>query len=175
MRHLNAGAIDDILGRMAGEIAEVIAARGLEPALVGIHTGGYWIAERLLTHLGASSGLHGPVGGLNISFYRDDFARIGVHPQVKPSRLPFSVDERHVVLVDDVLYTGRTVRAAMNELFDYGRPGAVSLAVLVSRDGRELPICPDVVGTHLSLGGQEHIKLSGPEPLELHVMKRPAR
>ena len=175
MRRMDAATLDATLTRMAREITDNIVARGLEPALVGIHTGGYWIAERLFTHLGSSTAIGAPVGGLDISFYRDDFARIGVHPQVKPSRLPFSVDGRHIVLVDDVIHTGRTVRAAMNELFDYGRPGAVSLAVLISRDGRELPISPDVVGTHLSLGRQEHIKLSGPEPLELHVIRRAAR
>ncbi len=91
------------------------------------------------------------LGSLDISFYRDDFTRIGMNPQVKPSDLPFSVDARHIILVDDVLYTGRTVRAAMNEIFDYGRPASIMLATLVDRGGRELPIQANVVGQHLEL------------------------
>jgi pyrimidine operon attenuation protein/uracil phosphoribosyltransferase len=95
-----------------------------------------------------------------------------MNPQVKPSHLPFDVDGRHIILVDDVLYTGRTVRAALNELFDYGRPNSVILAVLVDRGGRELPIEADVVGIRLKLGGDENVKLSGPDPLQLVFKKR---
>jgi len=96
-----------------------------------------------------------------------------VNPQVKPSELPFDVEGRHLVLVDDVLYTGRTIRAALNELFDYGRPDSVTLAVLVDRGGRELPIQPDVVGAGLDLAPHEHIKLTGPAPLALARGRRP--
>jgi len=106
------------------------------PALVGIFSGGAWIAERLKELLG----LPEDIGLIDVSFYRDDFAAKGLHPQVKPTVIPFDVEGRHIILVDDVLYTGRTTRAAINELFDYGRPAAVDLAVLADRGGRELPI-----------------------------------
>ncbi len=131
--------------------------------MIGIHTGGVWVAQQLHQRLN----LNEPLGTLNISFYRDDFTRIGIHPQVQPSTLPLSVDGRHIILVDDVLYTGRTIRAAFNELFDYGRPASIMLAVLVERDGRELPIQADAVGQHVSLKAGEQIKLQGPEPLTL--------
>ena len=107
-----------------------------QPALVGIYSGGAWIAERLKELLGLTE----EIGLIDVSFYRDDFAEKGLHPQVKPTVIPFDVEERHIILVDDVLYTGRTTRAAINELFDYGRPASVSLAVLADRGGRELPI-----------------------------------
>ena len=133
--------------------------------MVGIRSGGVWVAERL--H--AALQLESPLGILDISFYRDDFSRIGMNPKVQPSRLPICVDDRHVILVDDVLFTGRTIRAALNELFDYGRPASVRLAVLVDRTGRELPIGADVVGMTLPLKPHEHIKLSGPDPLRLVI------
>ena len=135
------------------------------PLFVGIHSGGVWIAQRLHELFGSTL----PLGKLNIAFYRDDFSRIGLHPRVTPSSLPFDVTDRHVILVDDVLYTGRTVRAAMNELFDYGRAASICLAVLVDRSGRELPIQADVTGKHLNLAANQHVKLSGPEPLALEV------
>ena len=115
--------------------------------MVGIHTGGVWVAE----HLHSLLKLPQPLGQLNIAFYRDDFSRIGLHPHVKPSALPIEVDNRHIILVDDVLYTGRTIRAALNEIFDYGRPASVTLAVLAERNGRELPIQADVIGYSLCL------------------------
>ncbi|MCY4363777.1 MAG: bifunctional pyr operon transcriptional regulator/uracil phosphoribosyltransferase PyrR [Gammaproteobacteria bacterium] len=136
-----------------------------DPLFVGIHTGGVWIAQRLHTLFSSTH----PLGALNIAFYRDDFSRIGLHPRVTPSSLPFDITGRHVILVDDVLYTGRTVRAAMNELFDYGRAASICLAVLVDRSGRELPIRADVTGTSLALNADQHIKLSGPDPLKLVV------
>lgn len=109
-----------------------------QPALVGIFSGGAWIAERLKELLD----LPDEIGLIDVSFYRDDFAEKGLHPQVKPTVIPFDVEGRHVILVDDVLYTGRTTRAAINELFDYGRPASIELAVLADRDGRELPVAP---------------------------------
>ena len=108
------------------------------PALVGIYSGGAWIAERLKELLD----LPEDIGLIDVSFYRDDFAEKGLHPQVKPTVIPFDVEDRHLILVDDVLYTGRTTRAAINELFDYGRPASIQLAVLADRDGRELPVAP---------------------------------
>ena len=107
-----------------------------QPALVGICSSGAWIAERLKELLG----LPEDIGLIDVSFYRDDFAAKGLHPQVKPTVIPFDVEGRHIILVDDVLYTGRTTRAAINELFDYGRPASVAMAVLADRGGRELPI-----------------------------------
>ncbi|WJW75783.1 bifunctional pyr operon transcriptional regulator/uracil phosphoribosyltransferase PyrR [Thiohalobacter sp. IOR34] len=160
--------IEGLLERMGGELRELMRRRGREDAaMVGIHTGGVWIAERLHPLLE----LEAPLGTLDISFYRDDFTRIGMNPQVRPSELPFTVDERHIILVDDVLHTGRTIRAALNELFDYGRPASITLAVLVERSGRELPIEADVVGLQMPLAADEHVKLSGPEPLTLEVQK----
>ena len=105
-------------------------------ALVGIHTGGVWLAERLHQALALTA----PLGSIDVSFYRDDFASRGLRPGTKTSFLPFDVEGADIVIVDDVLYTGRTIRAALNELFDYGRPARVDLAVLVDRGGRELPI-----------------------------------
>lgn len=160
---------DALLEQLATGLGAWLAdCRRPDPLMVGIHTGGAWIAERLHARLGFTE----PLGRLDISFYRDDFTRIGMHPQVRPSQLPFEIDGRHLILVDDVLYTGRTVRAALNELFDYGRPASVALAVLIDRGGRELPIAADVVGTTLALPPERHVKLSGPEPLNLAYAER---
>ena len=115
--------------------------------LVGIHSGGVWIAKRLHRDLGLSAA----PGTLDISFYRDDFHRIGLHPQVKPTAIPFEVEGASLLLVDDVLYTGRTIRGAMNVLFDYGRPARIDLAVLIDRGGRELPIDARWAGARVSL------------------------
>ena len=163
----DAAQIDTAIAGMAQGLAELFERRGIDnPLMVGIHTGGVWVAERLHRLLGLSE----PLGALDISFYRDDFTRLGINPVVKPSQLPQAVDGRHIVLVDDVLQTGRTIRAALNELFDYGRPASVVLAVLAQRSGRELPIEPDVAGLP-QLEADGHIKLIGPDPLAL-VMDR---
>jgi pyrimidine operon attenuation protein/uracil phosphoribosyltransferase len=123
--------------------------------LVGIRTGGAWLAERLHRDLRLAT----PVGSLDISFYRDDFDSAGLRHQVKPSQIPFDVNGRHIVVVDDVLYTGRTVRAAMNELFDYGRPGKIELAALVDRGERQLPIAAQYIGTTLSVPAGRLLRL----------------
>jgi pyrimidine operon attenuation protein/uracil phosphoribosyltransferase len=160
--------VQSLLDNMSSQLQEKLQQAGIqEPLLIGIHTGGVWIAEQLHRRLGLGQ----PLGTLNITFYRDDFTRIGLHPQVEPSNLPFDVDDRHVILVDDVLHTGRTIRAALNEIFDYGRPASVLLATLVVRPGRELPIAADVVGITLNLSPSEHVKLTGPEPLELVIQE----
>ena len=137
------------------------------PLMIGIHTGGVWVAERLHRLLDFEE----PLGTLDISFYRDDFTRIGMNPQVRTSHLPVNVEDRHIILVDDVLHTGRTIRAALNEIFDYGRPASVMLACLIERGGRELPIEPQVVGEHIKLGKNQHVKLLGPEKLELRIQE----
>ncbi len=156
--------VDALLQNMAEQIQQKLLLQ--DPLMIGIHTGGVWVAEKLHKLLDLKSSL----GTLNISFYRDDFTRIGVHPQVKPSSITEPVEDRNIILVDDVLYTGRTIRAALNEIFDYGRPKRICLAVLVDRDGRELPIQADVVGTHVDLSEDQQIKLTGPEPLQLKLI-----
>ncbi|WP_447744795.1 bifunctional pyr operon transcriptional regulator/uracil phosphoribosyltransferase PyrR [Pseudomonas nicosulfuronedens] len=154
----------ELISRMATDLRNYLAQRGIDaPRFVGIHTGGIWVAQELLRELGSNEIL----GILDVSFYRDDFTRNGLHPQVRPSELPFEIDGQHLVLVDDVLMSGRTIRAALNELFDYGRPASVTLVSLVDLNKRELPIRPDVVGETLSLAPNERVKLRGPAPLVL--------
>lgn len=160
--------VEPILHNMAHDLRALVEERKLsDPVMIGIHTGGVWLAQHLHTELA----IREPLGTLDISFYRDDFTRIGMHPQVRPSHLPFNLDGRHILLIDDVLHTGRTIRAALNEIFDYGRPASVALAVLVERGGRELPIEAAVVGRHMELGVKQHVKLSGPTPLGLSIQK----
>lgn len=124
--------------------------------LVGIHTGGVWLAERLHQALGIQL----PLGTLDVSFYRDDFNKKGLRRNVKSSDIPFDIDGCAVVIVDDVLYTGRTIRAAMNELFDYGRPASIRLAALVDRGGRELPIAAEFTGAAISIDPEQSIELA---------------
>ena len=153
---------ETLLAQVADKLANLLEERAIsQPLMVGIHTGGEWIAQKLHSRLDIAE----PLASLDISFYRDDFSRIGVNPSVKPSQLPPNVEDRHIILVDDVMHTGRTVRAAMNELFDYGRPASIILVCLVERDGRELPIRADISAVQLSLEADQHIKLTGPEPL----------
>jgi len=139
-------------------------------ALVGIYTGGVWVAERLHRALGVSE----PLGVLAVTLHRDDFGRIGLHRESRRSQIPFDVDGREVVLVDDVLHTGRTVRAALNELFDFGRPAAVRLAVLADRDGRELPVAADFVGEHVQVEPGEQLVLANADGRLSFTRARPA-
>ena len=157
-------SVDNLIDDISGELERYITRNRIDnPHIVGIHTGGVWVADQLHQKLK----LENPLGSLNISFYRDDFTQIGLHPRVTPSELPFEVEGQHIILVDDVIMSGRTIRAALNELFDYGRPASVTLVALVSLEGRELPIQPDICGTQLTLAEGERIKLEGPEPLQL--------
>ncbi|HTS52890.1 MAG TPA: bifunctional pyr operon transcriptional regulator/uracil phosphoribosyltransferase PyrR [Burkholderiales bacterium] len=126
-----------------------------DTALVGIYTGGVWIAERLHRMLGLST----PMGTIDVAFYRDDYKKTGLRPGVKPSDIPFKVEGADIILVDDVLYTGRTIRAALNEIFDYGRPTSIRLAALVDRGGRQLPICPQFVGARVEVALDQSIEL----------------
>jgi len=156
--------VDATLEKMANDMRPLLDTR---PLMIGIHTGGAWLAERLHKLLQFDE----PLGTLDISFYRDDFTRIGMNPQVKASELPFDMEDRHIILVDDVLHTGRTIRAAMNEIFDYARPASVKLAVLINRGGRELPIQADIIGESVELKPGQQIKLIGPDKLELELQE----
>jgi pyrimidine operon attenuation protein/uracil phosphoribosyltransferase len=157
-------SVDELIAQLAAALRDTLARRAIEnPHVVGIHAGGVWVAERVHAALGLTS----PIGALDISFHRDDYGRVGLNPSVRPSRLPWDIADKHVLLIDDVLYTGRTVRAALNELFDWGRPASVILGVLIARDGRELPIEADAAGMRVALPAGQHVKLRGPDPLRL--------
>lgn len=135
------------------------------PKMIGIRTGGEWVAQALHQQLQLTD----PLGVIDISFYRDDFSKIGLNPAVKPSDIPWEIDDQHIILVDDVLYTGRTIRAALNEIFDFGRPASVTLVTLLDRRGcRELPIQADVVGMELECS--QTLKVSGPDPLIVSIL-----
>jgi pyrimidine operon attenuation protein/uracil phosphoribosyltransferase len=123
--------------------------------MIGIHTGGAWVAERL--H--AALGMQEPLGLLDIAFYRDDYAKQGLAKDPKRSKIPFAVEGRDLLLVDDVLHTGRTVRAAMNELFDYGRPASIALVVLAERGGRQLPVCAQFAGARVEVPAGMRLRL----------------
>jgi pyrimidine operon attenuation protein/uracil phosphoribosyltransferase len=151
-RQFDAEALyQSLLGQVRSGLAGVTDA-----AIVGIHSGGAWLAERLAADLGLQQRL----GAIDVSFYRDDYAKKGLHPDVKPTHIGFDVDRATIVLVDDVLYTGRTTRAAINVLFDYGRPSRIMLAALAERDGRELPVTADFVGVSVALAAHETLALA---------------
>lgn len=158
-------SVESLIDKLGQALTPYFSSSSEQPLIVGIETGGAWIAERLRQRLAPEA----EIGRLNISFYRDDFTRVGLHPTVKPSSLPSDIDERTVLLIDDVIHSGRTIRAAMNELFDYGRPRRIILAVLIDRGEREIPIQADVVGATMELDSASHIKLEGPDPLTLVV------
>ncbi|MEE9302804.1 MAG: bifunctional pyr operon transcriptional regulator/uracil phosphoribosyltransferase PyrR [Thiotrichaceae bacterium] len=161
--------VEQIIDKMADDLARHLQTRNIDnPLIVGIHTAGVWIAKMLHERLN----LPGVIGELNINFYRDDFSRNGLHPQILPSSLSFAVEDRHIILVDDVLFTGRTIRAAMNELYDYGRPASIVLTILFEREGRELPIAADISGVKKELSENQYIKLSGPDNMELSIITK---
>ena len=151
-------AIGRGLRRVAVEIAERGGGVG-DLALVGIRRGGEPIAARLATLLHEIEGQRPLVGSVDITLYRDDAATALPNPRIGPSHIPFSVDGRRIILVDDVLYTGRTIRAVINELFDFGRPASVQLAVLVDRGGRELPVQADVCAARVTLNARQSLAL----------------
>ena len=144
--------VNATIAYMADELRPRLAQH---PLMIGIHTGGAWIAERLHALLGLTD----PLGTLDISFYRDDYAKQGLHHDPKRTRIPFEIEGRDLLLVDDVLYTGRTVRAAMNELFDYGRPASIALVVLADRGGRQLPICAQFCGAQVAVPEGARLRL----------------
>jgi pyrimidine operon attenuation protein/uracil phosphoribosyltransferase len=142
-----------LLERLAERMRPAVA---FDAAFVGIYSGGAWLAERLGTMI---PGNH-PVGFIDVSFYRDDYSTTGLKAKSRRTELPFDVDGATIVLIDDVLFTGRSVRAAINELFDFGRPAAIELAVLVDRGGRELPYEPTYCGERLAVARDLSIVLS---------------
>jgi pyrimidine operon attenuation protein/uracil phosphoribosyltransferase len=144
---------EQLLAQLLDQMKPVV---GPDTGIIGIHTGGVWVAERLHGALGIKV----PLGTLDVSFYRDDFEKIGLHRDVKTSKLPFDVEGRHLMLIDDVLYTGRTIRAAMNVLFDYGRPASIQLAALVDRGGRELPVAGNFIGGTVRLAVSQSLELA---------------
>jgi len=158
--------IEPLLETLATEVAAMIDAEGSERcALVGIHQGGAWLARALQQRLALSA----EPGTLDIAFYRDDLALGGMQADVRPTRMPINIDGQVIILVDDILYTGRTIRAALNEIFDYGRPAGVRLAVLLERPGRDLPIQADIAAHHIDLPPRQRVKLRGPDPLHLVI------
>lgn len=129
-------------------------------ALVGIQSGGVWLMQRLLTLLGSTITANNiEHGTLDVSFYRDDYAQRGLKMETRPSQITFDVEGKHIILIDDVFYTGRTTRAAMNELFDYGRPASISLVALINRGGRELPITPQITAADIVLDAHQNLQL----------------
>jgi pyrimidine operon attenuation protein / uracil phosphoribosyltransferase len=160
--------IDRHLDTMTAALKRELDRRDVKDfAIVGIHSGGVWVAEALQQRLGGNI----PLGTLDISFYRDDFTHRGLHPNVKPSQLPFDVEGTHIVLIDDVLMTGRTIRAAMNELFDFGRPASIILATLFDIGHRQLPISADICGETLALPPHQRVELRGPAPLVADIIE----
>jgi pyrimidine operon attenuation protein/uracil phosphoribosyltransferase len=155
---------EKLCARLAADLKPVVTP---ETAMIGLYTGGVWLAERLHAALGIAA----PLGTMDIAFYRDDYHQQGLARDPKRTQIPFSVEGRDLLLVDDVLYTGRTVRAAMNELFDYGRPASISLVVLAERGGRELPICAQFCGSRVDVPAGMRLRLlrheSGVLELEL--------
>jgi pyrimidine operon attenuation protein/uracil phosphoribosyltransferase len=173
---MNAQDIDRAVRRLGREIAERArqsgAARDL--AIVGIRRGGVYLAQRLRKELGAALGAEPPLGTLDIALYRDDLAEQGAAPVIGPTDVRFPIEGKTLVLVDDVLYTGRTVRAALDEIVDFGRPRRVWLAVLVDRGGRELPIAADFAGARLDVPEEQDVQVrlrEGGAPEDAVVVK----
>lgn len=175
---LDAKQMARIIRRMAGEIVERHHDHLSEVLLAGIRTRGVPFAEKIAAEIERLEGLKLPVGVLDITLYRDDLSTVGPQPHVKGTDLPRSIDETVVVLCDDVLYTGRTVRAALDELIDFGRPRTVQLAVLIDRGHRELPIQADFVGKKVPTSQNEIIEvsfLSTDETEQVRILERPVQ
>jgi len=145
---------DVLLDKVSDQIKQRIMQLDSQPLLVGIHTAGVWASEALQQRLDFSESW-----ALNADYQRDDFNQRGLGRKTQLSNMPDSIEGKHIILIDDVIYTGRTVRAAINELFDYGRPASITLAVLIDRGGRQLPICADIIGEKISLDSAQRIKL----------------
>ncbi|ACI21881.1 MULTISPECIES: bifunctional pyr operon transcriptional regulator/uracil phosphoribosyltransferase PyrR [Thermodesulfovibrio] len=155
---LNEQEIERILNRITHEILE--RNKGAENiCLIGIVTGGVYLAERIKKKIEQIESMNVPLGSLDISFYRDDINLSKKRKAIKPTHIPFSIDEKKVILVDDVLYTGRSTRAAMDALMDFGRPAEIQLAVLIDRGHRELPIMANYTGKYIPTSRNEKIKV----------------
>src|SRR3954468_13078168 len=153
---LDARAVERTLKRMSVEIVELNGGTD-DLVIVGIQRRGVQLADRLVKMIEGGEGVTVPQGSLDITLYRDDLQTVGPRPVVGPTHLPWALDDKHVVIVDDVLYTGRTIRAALDELADFGRPKRIALAVLIDRGGRELPIQPDVVGKAVEVKATQRV------------------
>jgi len=148
---------EDLLKTLAAELQPLLQAN---TALVGIQSGGVWLMQRLLVILEKDITTNAiEHGTLDVSFYRDDYEKRGLKAKNRPSQIPFNVEDKHIILIDDVFYTGRTTRAAMNELFDYGRPASITLVALVNRGGRELPIAPQITAANIALDASQNLQL----------------
>ncbi|MBI3399219.1 MAG: bifunctional pyr operon transcriptional regulator/uracil phosphoribosyltransferase PyrR [Deltaproteobacteria bacterium] len=155
---IDAKAIERALTRIAHEIIE--KNKGLEDIVIlGIPTRGVHIAKRLRDILEATEGVHLPVGSVDATLYRDDIGMKQDQPMLKETDIPVSIDNKKIIIIDDVLFTGRTIRAAMNVIMDFGRPANIQLAVLIDRGHRELPIRPDYVGKNVPTSMQEKVKV----------------
>ncbi len=144
---------ETLLDALTAKVADLIQPN---TALVGIHSGGVWLMERILDNLKQEI----PYGTLDAALYRDDFSQRGLKDELQPANIPFDVTGKHIILIDDIFYTGRTTRAAINELFDFGRPASISLAVLINRGGAQLPIQPQIVGANITLNAEQRFQLS---------------
>ena len=148
---------EDLLNTLAQKLKPLLQAN---TALVGIQSGGVWLMQRLLVLLENDISTNAiEHGTLDVSFFRDDFEKRGLKAENRPSQIPFDVENKHIILIDDVFYTGRTTRAAMNELFDYGRPASITLVALINRGGRELPIAPQITAADITLDASQNLQL----------------
>lgn len=154
---------ETLLSNISTKITTLITQ---DTAFVGIHSGGVWLMNRILTNLKQDV----PYGTLDAALYRDDFAQRGLKNGTRAANITFDVQDKHIILIDDIFYTGRTTRAAINELFDFGRPASVTLAVLINRGGAELPIQPQIVGANISLSANQHFQLSQTTQGKLHLV-----
>jgi pyrimidine operon attenuation protein / uracil phosphoribosyltransferase len=145
--------------------AKIAAKINPNSALVGIHSGGVWLMQRILQSLKTDI----PFGTLDAALYRDDYAARGLKTDPKPSDIAFDVTDKHIILIDDIFYTGRTTRAVMNELFDYGRPASITLAVLINRGGAQLPIAPNIIGAEILLQANQNLQLTQNTKGKLHL------
>jgi len=169
--YLNTQQIKQLMDQIHQQLHQHLSQKNItNPCMIGIHTGGVWLAE----YLHQKMHIEVPLGKLDISFYRDDFTRIGMHPQVKPSDISFDIEGQHILLVDDVVQSGRTIRAAMNEIFDYGRPASITLITLVDRAERELPIQPTIVGIRSDLTKDQQLNLTNDHSLTLTLSTKPS-
>ena len=158
--------LSDISAKIKTQIESLGAANC---ALVGIHSGGVWLMDSLLKSLKLEIGLAIESGTLDAAMYRDDYNQRGLKSEPKPANISFDITDKHIILIDDIFYTGRTTRAAMNELFDYGRPASIILAVLINRGGAQLPITPDIVGANIALKANQSLQLSMDTKNKLHL------